>query len=94
MPAVAIPPTMDFLSHPIKVDDWPRAGDAAYQELLERIAATIEHGDRETRACAEAMAYVFICEELATSLQAEHGPIAKLMDNLRRSIQSFEEVLG
>ena len=94
MPAVAIAPTMDVLRHPINVDHRPRAGDPAYQELLEKIAAVIEHGDRETRACAEAMAYVLICEELATSLQADHGPIAKLMDNLRRSIQSFEELVG
>ena len=99
MPPTASEPSTDLvvpstrtLRGPIKPDSPP-----SMSELYRRaqsLAFVLEHGDHQTRAVAEALAYRMIYEAMAASLyDPSRGAIPRFVDQIRNSEKTFEEIL-
>lgn len=86
-------PSIRNLTRPIKTRESSPSHEIHGKDL-EALSFAIEHGDRETKAAAEMLAYHLLCEAItARLLDADRGPIPRLFEQIRDSVRLFGEVL-
>lgn len=86
-------PSIRTLIRPIKTADSSSSHHTYGKELVALVFA-IEHGDRETKAAAEIVAYRLLCEAIASGLlDRDRGSIPRLVEQIRQSIRLFEELV-
>lgn len=86
-------PSIRTLSRPIRSGDSTPSLDT-YRKEFEALAFAMEHGDRATKAAAEIVAYRLLCTAITSGmLDRDRGPIPRLVEQIRQSIRSFEELV-
>ena len=83
-------PTMRDLCSPIQVTE----SGQSERETLERLWLALEHGDEQARATAQEYVHALMLKAIAGRLVAgRHGPVPAFLDQIERSVQSFERAL-
>ncbi len=81
---------MRELCSPIQV---PESGQSE-RETLAALWLALEQGDEETRATAQEYMHALMLKAIAGRLFARrHGPVSVFLEQIERSIQSFERAL-
>lgn len=86
-------PSIRDLRRPVQAGEPGVSGSRRpSQDVLKALMFAIEHGDRQAKEVAEALAYGLIAKAMMTRLlDPRRGSVPGFVNRLQKSVESFEE---